>query len=70
MKQCSICLSEIKENKNVCITECMHEYHTSCLLKWLVNNETCPICRNTLIFKKQTSDIRYYDILDRMSDEF
>ena len=67
MKKCCICLSDIKETKNYCITECIHEFHTSCLLKWLLNNESCPICRANLIIKNPV--VKYYDILDRMLDE-
>jgi hypothetical protein len=55
---CSICLENLKEilnNKisnnsakiNVPVkTTCNHLYCRDCLLKWLTNNKTCPICKN------------------------
>jgi hypothetical protein len=46
--ECSICLDEFGE-KNICITECGHKYHTSCLMTWLQKEETCPNCKNELI---------------------
>ena len=27
--------------------ECAHLYHERCLLRWLVEHDTCPMCRRT-----------------------
>jgi hypothetical protein len=40
---CSICLN--KENKEIMMLNCNHNFHSECLLKWLVRNKKCPICR-------------------------
>jgi hypothetical protein len=40
---CSICLN--KENKEIMILNCNHNFHSECLQKWLVRNKKCPICR-------------------------
>lgn len=47
--ECIICLSEIIPEKNdYMITPCNHVFHENCLEKWMVNNNTCPICRGEL----------------------
>ena len=46
--QCSICLEPLDPNKNFSITECGHQFHTSCLSKCLSINGKCPLCRNQI----------------------
>lgn len=41
---CAVCLDP-PGAKNVSITECGHKFCTSCLLKSLQKNNTCPMCR-------------------------
>lgn len=41
---CSICLN--KENKEIMILPCNHNFHSDCLRQWLKNNNKCPICRS------------------------
>ena len=57
---CPICLSELLE-KDICVTECGHDFHFSCLFKSLLNNPGCPLCRNPLTDRHFT-DI---DAIDR-----
>lgn len=40
---CSICLN--KENKEIMILNCNHNFHSECLVRWLMKNKKCPICR-------------------------
>jgi hypothetical protein len=47
MCSCSICLEEIKK-KNSCVTKCGHNFHTSCLMKWTMKNNSCPECRKNI----------------------
>jgi hypothetical protein len=44
---CSICLN--KENKEIMILNCNHNFHSDCLQKWLVKSKKCPICREEVI---------------------
>ena len=44
---CSICLN--KENKEIMILICNHNFHSECLQKWLVRNKKCPICRKEVL---------------------
>lgn len=45
--QCSICLIDLK--KDIKVLSCKHEYHKKCIDAWLTNNNTCPLCRETII---------------------
>jgi hypothetical protein len=47
---CVICGDDYKEGDFVCLSNtssCIHAFHTECLLKWLINNDSCPLCRST-----------------------
>jgi len=48
--QCPICL---EDNSDVAIP-CGHLFHRSCLLCWLAENRTCPVCR--LILNSRSDD--------------
>ena len=55
---CSICLNLIgrKHYKTIC----GHKFHCKCILKWILINDTCPLCRAIL---------RTPPIIDEISDE-
>lgn len=43
---CSICLDEVKTDHKAVITPCMHEYHHTCIAKWLTMKQECPLCKS------------------------
>jgi len=44
--ECSICL----ESEGTMIpTVCGHKFHTNCLMGWLNNHNSCPVCRHNLV---------------------
>ena len=47
--------------------KCHHKYHTHCLAGWLIEQKTCPNCRNNeeLLYRVHwpSHTIEYYDIL-------
>ena len=45
---CSICLKKMYCNNSV-QTECEHLFHKDCLNTWLVQKNTCPLCRYTIV---------------------
>ncbi|KAL2502609.1 E3 ubiquitin-protein ligase [Forsythia ovata] len=46
MPQCYICLAEYEEGDKIRILPCHHEYHVSCIDKWLKEiHSVCPLCR-------------------------
>lgn len=50
--ECPICFEEFFTEKNVAMTECGHQFHTSCLLKSCLHSDNdylCPLCRKELV---------------------
>jgi hypothetical protein len=44
---CSICLDNYKEDQVMSVLHnCKHKFHKECVSAWLLNNPTCPLCRN------------------------
>ena len=37
------------EQKKIFKLECSHLFHKNCILEWLKNKNTCPICRQKRI---------------------
>lgn len=62
--ECCICHDCLIEYISL---DCNHCFHLHCLLKWLRNNGTCPICRSeisnglTKIMTKIPSEVDLYD---------
>ena len=43
---CSVCQAPIQVNETIRkLKGCNHKFHINCIDNWLVNNTTCPICR-------------------------
>lgn len=42
---CPICLTELSSAVSRMELRCSHVFHTNCLMKWLKENTSCPICR-------------------------
>lgn len=55
-KHCSICLGNQKQNKGTILTKCHHSFCFTCFMKWISNNNTCPLCRK-VFFKKHNEII-------------
>lgn len=50
-EQFCFCMEE-KENVEFVKLNCNHIFHTECLAQWLVNNNSCPNCRETNIISR------------------
>ncbi len=42
---CSVCISDISNREETILLPCGHMYHSKCILEWLNQNNTCPVCR-------------------------
>jgi hypothetical protein len=45
---CSICLLNL--DNNIGILNCGHSFHLKCIEDWREKNDSCPICRNQIIY--------------------
>jgi hypothetical protein len=43
--ECAICLSAIEEGDEVRTLPCMHLFHKDEIDHWLLQNESCPVCK-------------------------
>ncbi|PPS16430.1 hypothetical protein GOBAR_AA04132 [Gossypium barbadense] len=43
---CTICQEDYKNQEKIGTLDCGHEYHASCLRKWLLVKNVCPICKS------------------------
>ena len=41
---CSICLQTFNISDDLATTPCLHAYHKDCLIPWLSESDTCPVC--------------------------
>ena len=42
---CMVCMDEVCEVKNSMTLPCGHSFHVTCGVKWLQENNSCPVCR-------------------------
>ncbi|KAL2206591.1 hypothetical protein CC79DRAFT_1370005 [Sarocladium strictum] len=45
---CSICLDNYKEGEVVIFLPCKHWFHDKCVILWLQEHNTCPVCRTPI----------------------
>merc|ERR1712087_355042 len=49
-KKCSICCTKFKLHGDATmLAPCKHIFHDLCILQWLKQNNTCPLCRKELM---------------------
>ncbi|KPM37106.1 hypothetical protein AK830_g9463 [Neonectria ditissima] len=46
--ECTICIDEMKEGETVIFLPCKHWFHEDCVVLWLKEHNTCPICRTPI----------------------
>lgn len=50
---CSSCLEAIESDSEFKTTlECGHNFHTKCIVPWVIENPTCPMCRGSALTSK------------------
>lgn len=59
--ECAICFELIGDAKSRDIV-CGHRFHTSCLSTWIARCRTCPLCRQSVVFKGVQYDFLVYRI--------
>jgi hypothetical protein len=57
MEECPICTKLIPTNIDNVKTPCGHAFCFSCIIKWIVeNNSSCPLCRTNIYQKSIEPD--------------
>ncbi|CAK7212411.1 hypothetical protein SBRCBS47491_001454 [Sporothrix bragantina] len=46
--ECTICISEVALNDEVLYLPCKHWFHEECVVTWLRQHNTCPVCRTAV----------------------
>ncbi|TNV71876.1 hypothetical protein FGO68_gene4156 [Halteria grandinella] len=49
--ECIICLTDFQQGETVIRLKCneQHQFHEECLQGWVLNNFTCPLCREPIL---------------------
>ncbi|GMJ07254.1 hypothetical protein HRI_004394600 [Hibiscus trionum] len=57
LEQCHICLAEYEEGDKIRVLPCQHEFHMSCVDKWLKEiHGVCPLCRGDVRHGGESSE--------------
>ncbi|XP_024968856.1 E3 ubiquitin-protein ligase MBR2-like isoform X2 [Cynara cardunculus var. scolymus] len=52
---CCICQEDYKNGDDIGGLECGHDFHRSCIKKWLVQKNLCPVCKSAAIAATATA---------------
>ncbi|CAM8953376.1 unnamed protein product [Rhodiola kirilowii] len=47
--ECCICLTSYEDGAELHTLPCNHHFHSSCIVKWLKMNATCPLCKYNIV---------------------
>ncbi|CAK9135584.1 unnamed protein product [Ilex paraguariensis] len=47
--ECCICLNSYEDGTELHALPCNHHYHSTCIVKWLKTNATCPLCKYNIL---------------------
>ena len=55
---CAICKNEFKIGEECLLMPCNHLFHENCLMPWITNRNSCPVCR----YELPTDDKEYEEM--------
>ncbi|CAJ2676065.1 E3 ubiquitin protein ligase RIE1 [Trifolium pratense] len=47
--ECCICISSYEDGAELHALPCNHHFHSTCIVKWLKMNATCPLCKYNIL---------------------
>jgi len=65
-QECSICLEHTNPEKDVKLS-CNHTFHHKCAIQWLIENNTCPMCRKSIGINQNVDTVKYIILLENHS---
>lgn len=46
LEECAICLAKFEDTDALhVLPKCRHAFHAECIVQWLANHRSCPVCR-------------------------
>lgn len=48
-QECCICLTSYEDGAELHALPCNHHFHSTCIVKWLKMNATCPLCKFNIL---------------------
>lgn len=52
---CAICLVELEEDEQIRELGCGHFFHVDCVDPWLLNKQTCPLCKEDVLARAEAA---------------
>ncbi|KAG5840296.1 RING finger protein 215 [Anguilla anguilla] len=46
---CAVCLEQFFNNQCLRVLPCLHEFHRDCVDPWLLLQQTCPLCKRSIL---------------------
>ncbi|KAK1792168.1 hypothetical protein P4O66_012065 [Electrophorus voltai] len=46
---CAVCLEQYSNNQCLRVLPCLHEFHRDCVDPWLLLQQTCPLCKRSVL---------------------
>uniref|UniRef100_A0A671PY99 Ring finger protein 215 n=1 Tax=Sinocyclocheilus anshuiensis TaxID=1608454 RepID=A0A671PY99_9TELE len=52
MDNCAVCLEQYNNNQCLRVLPCLHEFHRDCVDPWILLQQTCPLCKRSVLGEK------------------
>ncbi|XP_043096624.1 RING finger protein 215 [Puntigrus tetrazona] len=49
MDSCAVCLEQYNNHQCLRVLPCLHEFHRDCVDPWLLLQQTCPLCKRSVL---------------------
>jgi len=59
---CAVCLEDLQVGAIAISLPCDHHYHQNCLLPWIAEHNTCPVCRHELPAREMDPNQQQRDV--------
>ncbi|MGH0147614.1 UNVERIFIED_CONTAM: hypothetical protein FKN15_013643 [Acipenser sinensis] len=53
-ENCAVCLEQFHKKQCLRVLPCLHEFHRDCVDPWLLLQQTCPLCKRSILGEQST----------------